>query len=1124
VRCAKCRTENPDRLKFCNECGTPFKTPCASCGFENASAAKFCGQCGAALGGVGTTAAAEESDQTQIRLTAAPAPENLEGERKTVTTLFADIKGSMELIEDLDPEEARAIVDPALKLMMEAVYRYGGYVAQSTGDGIFALFGAPVAHEDHAQCALYAALRMQDELKRYSLRIRAEGRLPIQARVGVNTGEVVVRSITTGEGRTEYAPVGHSTGIAARMQALAPVGSIAATEQIRKLCEGYFLFKSLGPTKVKGVSEPVNVFEVTGLGPLRTRLQRSAARGYTKFVGREREIEALRCAAEQARAGRGQIVAVVAEPGVGKSRLFHEFKARNQSGWMVLEAPAVAYGKASAFLPLIELLRNYFKITSDDDERTRREKVAGKIAILDRLLEDSLPYLYGLLGLGDIQIAEVEALTPKRRALDAVKRIILRESLNQPLIVIFEDLHLIDEESQAFLNLLADSIGTARILLLVNYRPEYSHSWISKTYCVQLRLDPLGKEGADEMLTALLGNDAELAPLKRLIGEKTEGNPLFMEEIFLSLLEDGTLERNGSVRLTKPLTSLRVPATVQGILASRIDQLPTDEKDLLQTLAVIGTEFQFGVAQALCDRSDDDLNRMLTDLQLAEFVYEQPAAGAVEYKFKHALTHEVAYRSLLSERRHELHERAGNRIESLCADNLGDHVSQLAHHFTESGNTAKAVQYLLLAGRQALERSAFADSQTQLQKGLEWVKRIPDDTERSKLELELLLSSEETIRYARGVGSPEVDAIIRRADELCERVGTVAQRFSILVGMRDVLVSIGDYESAIEKLRLALELAERAHDTEMLQTAAAFSGITLYMAGKLDEALQQSGRALELTRLIQGRRSLLSLRAEWIARSMVANSLLLLGFPDQARRAAGEALADARQVTLPTAQLATQGITSVYLNLRMPKVARGFAEEGLAAAERSGFGFVRAMWQGRLGCAIAQEGNPGQGLAMIREALSELNAATQPQSSIRPKQFFGDRLGGLLVSLIEALSLAGRYHEVIEECEAFCQQSNLPRTFLANAYLLKGEAILGLDPFATDRAETCFRKAIEIAKGQSAKWWELRATTGLARLLRNTNRRDEARTMLADIYHWFTEGFDTADLKDAKALLGELNS
>jgi class 3 adenylate cyclase len=453
----------------------------------------------------------------------------------------------MELMEDLDPEEARAIIDPALKLMIDAAHHYDGYVVQSTSDGIFALFGAPVAREDHPQRALYAAFRLQEELKRYSGRMRQEGRLPLEARVGVNTREVVVRSIQTGDAHTEYTPIGHTANLAARMQVLAPIGSIAATEHVRKLCEGYFLFHGLGPTKVKGVSEPVNLYEVTGLGPLRTRLQRSAGRGLTKFVGREREMEALRHAAEQAKGGRGQIAAAIAEPAVGKSRLLFEFKATSQSGWTVLETVSVSHGKASAYLPVIDLLRNYFDISATDDERKRREKVAGRIAILDRSLEDTLPYLFSLLGIvdGDEPLAQMDGQIKKRRTLEAIKRIVLRESLNQPLMVILEDLHWIDEQTQDLLNLLADSIGTAKLLLLVNYRPENSHQWNSKTYYTQLRLDPLGKENAAEMLSALLGDGKDLIPLKRLILERTEGNPFFVEEIVQALFEDGLLQRNG---------------------------------------------------------------------------------------------------------------------------------------------------------------------------------------------------------------------------------------------------------------------------------------------------------------------------------------------------------------------------------------------------------------------------------------------------------------------------------------------------------------------------------------------------------------------------------------------------
>jgi predicted ATPase len=448
---------------------------------------------------------------------------------------------------------------------------------------------------------------------------------------------------------------------------------------VRKLVEGYLALKPIGPARIKGVSEPVQVYEVAGLGPLRTRLQRAAGRGLTKFVGRRAEMDAMRRAAELATRGHGQIVAAIGEPAVGKSRLFFEFKATSQSGWMVLEAFSVSHGKASALLPMIELLWNYFKITSDDDERRRGEKITGRVLALDRALEDALPYLYALLGLSDENnpLGEIEPQMGKRRALEAIKRILLRESLNQPLIVIFEDLHWIDDESQAFLNLL-DSIGTAKILLLVNYRLEYSHQWNSKTYYTQLRLDPLGKESAEEMLTSLLGDGVELGPLKRLVIEKTEGNPFYMEEIVQALFEGGTLVRNGAVKLTRSLSQLKIPPTVQAILAARIDRLPRDEKELLQSLAVIGKEFPLNLLREIAGAKE--LERRLEHLQLAEFIFEQPALGDVEYTFKHALTLEVAYSSLLVERR-SLHQRVAQAVESLYADRLDDHYPELARHF-----------------------------------------------------------------------------------------------------------------------------------------------------------------------------------------------------------------------------------------------------------------------------------------------------------------------------------------------------------------------------------------------------------------------------------------------------------
>src|SRR5271166_471734 len=513
-----------------------------------------------------------------------------------------------------------------------------------------------------------------------------------------------MRSVGKDQSHTEYLPAGHAVGLASRLQTIAPTGSIALSEHTRRLVEGYFQLKSLGPTRVKVVTEAVNVYEVLGLGPLRTRLQRSASHGFTKFVGRNREMDAMKAAADQAKAGHGQIVAAMAEAGVGKSRLLFEFKAVSQSGWTVLEALSVSHGKASAYLPVIDLLQSYFKIVGADDQRARRAKVTGNVLTLDRSFEDTLPYLFALLGIveGEDPLAQMDAQIKKRRTLEAIKRVLVRESLNQPVMVIFEDLHWIDEETQALLNVLADSIGTAKILLLVNYRPEYTHSWGSKTHYTQLRLDPLGREGAEELLTALVGDGVEVRPLKRLIIERTQGNPFFMEETVLVLFDEGAIVRNGAVKITRSLNLLKIPPTVQAILAARIDRLPTDEKDLLQTLAVMGKEFQLGLIRAVTAKSDEELNRILGNLQLGEFIYEQPTFPEIEYTFKHALTQEVAYNSVLTDRRRTIHERIGLAIEEFFANSLDDHFGELAYHYGHSGNRIKAVDYLTRAGTQTL--------------------------------------------------------------------------------------------------------------------------------------------------------------------------------------------------------------------------------------------------------------------------------------------------------------------------------------------------------------------------------------------------------------------------------------
>src|SRR5262249_22500005 len=465
----------------------------------------------------------------------------LEGERKQVTVLFADLKGSTELIRDLDPEQAQTLLDPALRHMMDAVHRYEGTVNQVLGDGIMALFGAPIAHEDHALRACYAALAMQAAMRAYTEEVRRAHGLELHIRVGLNAGEVVVRAIGN-DLHMDYSAVGQTTHLAARMEQLASPGSIRLTTGILRLVEGLVRVAALGPIPIKGMPEAVEVFGLVGASAVRRPLQAAVARGLTRFVGRETEIAVLTQALAPAGAGHGQVVAAVGEAGVGKSRLLYEFVYSHRTqGWLVLEAASVSYGKATAYLPVVELLKRYMHVEDGDEPRTVRAKATGHLLTLDETLQEAIPALLALLEAlpADSPFLTLDPPQRRQRTLAALKRVLLRESQVQPVLLVFEDLHWLDTETQALLDSLVDSLPTARILLLVNYRPEYQHGWGSKTYYTQLRLDPLPPASADALLQALLGDDPSLAPLTPLLIARTEGNPFFLEESVRTLVETG---------------------------------------------------------------------------------------------------------------------------------------------------------------------------------------------------------------------------------------------------------------------------------------------------------------------------------------------------------------------------------------------------------------------------------------------------------------------------------------------------------------------------------------------------------------------------------------------------------
>ena len=746
--------------------------------------------------------------------------------------LFADLKGSMELLADRDPEEARQLLDPVLERMIEAVHRYEGTVNQVMGDGIMALFGAPIAHEDHAVRACYAALRMQETVTRYGDEMQRSHGVPVQIRVGLNSGAVVVRAIDSSL-HMDYTAVGQTTHLAARMEQMAKPGSVLTTGETLRLAEGFVQVKALGPVAVKGLADPVEVFELVGAGSTRTRLQAFAARGLTRFVGRQAEFEALRQALERAGTSHGQVVAVIGEPGVGKTRLVYEFtRSHHTHDWLVLESSSVSYGKATAYLPVRDLLKAYFQIDDRDDGRKMREKLTGKLLTLDAALGPTLPAFLTLLDVPveDRHWQDLDPAQRRQRTLEAIKGLLLRESQVQPLLLVFENLHWIDAETQAVLDSLIESLPTARLLLLVNYRPEYQHGWGNKTYYTQLRLDPLPPASAEELLQALLGDDPSLVPLKRLLIERTEGNPFFLEESVRALVETGVLVgERGAYRLAKPLESLQVPATVQAVLAARIDRLPPEEKRLLQTAAVIGTEVPFALLQAIAELSEEELRRGLGHLQAAEFLYETSLFPELEYTFKHALTHEVAYGSLLQERRRALHARIVEASERLYADRLTEQAERLAQHALRGEVWDKAVAYCRQAGTKALARSALREAVACFEQALAALTHLPESRATQEQAIDLRFDLRNAL-WSLGEIRQMLDSL-REAATLAEALDDQPRLGRVSAYMCRYFREMGDHDGAVASGQHALAVAETLGDFALQVMAHHFLGVAYHILG-----------------------------------------------------------------------------------------------------------------------------------------------------------------------------------------------------------------------------------------------------------------------------------------------------
>ena len=1014
----------------------------------------------------------------------------LEGERKQVTVLFADLKGSMELLADRDPEEARKLLDPVLEHMMEAVHRYEGTINQVMGDGIMALFGAPIAHEDHAVRACYAALRMQGSVARYAEDVRRRHGIDVQIRLGLNSGEVVVRAIGS-DLHMDYTAVGQTTHLAARMEQLARPGTTLIPAETLRLAEGYITVKALGPVPVRGLADPVEVFELTGAGQARTRLQAAVIRGLTRFVGREAEVEHLRRVLTLAGAGRGQVVALVGEAGVGKSRLTYEFTHSHRvQDWLVLEASSVSYGKATSYLPVIDLLKGYFKIGDRDDHREMRAKVLGRVLDLDRALDPVVPPLLSLL---DVPVEDPawQALTPperRQRMLDSMKRLLLRESQVQPLLVVFEDLHWIDGETQALLDSLVESLASTRLLLLVNYRPEYEHRWASRTAYSQLRLDSLSAESAAELLAALLGPDPGLTPLAQMLVKR--GNPFFLEETVRTLVETGALAgERGAYRLTRPVEALQVPATVQSILAARIDRLPSEEKQLLQAASVIGKDVPHVLLAAIAEQPEAALQRGLGHLQVSEFIHETGLYPDLQYSFKHALTHDVAYHSLLHDRRRILHARIADAIERLYRDRLAEQVERLAHHALRGEVWDRALTYFRQSGAKAFARAANREAAECFEAALAVLPHLPEHRETLEQAIDLRIDLRHALN-SLGQFRRMLD-LLREAETLAETLGDQPRLGRVTAYLTVSLLPMGA-DRAVASGQRALAIGVTLGDFELQVTARYYLGLAYHQFGDYAHAIECFRTNVDVLKgdLSRERFGMPGLPA-LLSRGRLIHSLADVGEFAEASELADEAvrMSDAADDLFSRA-LTYTAVGELCLAWGKFSGAISVLRRSLVLCESVP---IFLPWTAAcLGYVRALTGHSADALPLMEQAVAYDRVQ---RGGARLASAGGTLQVLVLARLGESCLLAGRMDEALHwTCETLAASTELKlRGTEACALRLLGEIASHRAPPEIETAEQHYRKGLTLAAEHGMRPLVAHCHLGLAKLYDRAGKREPAK-------------------------------
>jgi class 3 adenylate cyclase/tetratricopeptide (TPR) repeat protein len=938
VNCPRCQHALPDGARFCSECGLPQARPCPACAAPNPATHRYCLTCGHALGEGRPTAPELLTSRTA-----------LEGELKQVTILFADIKGSLELLAGRDPDDVRQILDPVLERMMEAVHRYEGTVNQVLGDGIMALFGAPVAHEDHAVRACHAALQMQAAIKAYGADVLARTGLAIQVRVGLHAGRVLVRSLGS-DLRMDYTAVGETTHLAARMEQLAPPGTILATADVERLARGVIRMRPAGAVKVKGLDRAVETYEVLGAGADRGRLAASVQRGLSPFVGRGAELELLRQALARVRGGHGEAVALAGDAGMGKSRLVHEFRLSVADEPVTyLEARCLPYGTTVPFLPLVDMLRATCRVTEADSPQTTADKVHRALEVLGLPAAEATPYLLRLLGVKD-GVEALETLSPETihaRTFEILWQMLVHGSRRRPIVLVFDDLHWIDQASEAYLAAVAAGLPAVPVLLLVTHRPDYRVPWADHSYVSRIALRPLSPRDGMTIARAVVAERPVADAVLELVVRKADGNPLFLEEMTRAL---GTADSGDTA----------VPDTIHDIIAARVDRLAEAPKRLLQVASVLGREVSPRLLEAVWDEAAA-LPDLLSTLTRQEFFDEQTAEGGPVYAFRHALIQEVVYESLPTTRRQALHAAAGAALERLYAGRLEEVYDRLAYHWARTTNAGQALRYLRALAQRAARTFAHAEAVATLQTAFAHVGRLPaaeQDGWRAELAVLQALSLFLLGRL------PETLDVLLRHQAAVERAADPGRLSWYHFLLANTLAFLGELDQAEANAHRALDIAAAAGDDATRGKACYVLAVTAYSGGRPARGVEWAREALARLENAGDR------RWQGYASWALAINLICLGDVPGARqacqraRALGAVAGDPR---LERSAAWTLGFIDASAGEWSGAVQA--CEQGLAASPNP---LNTALAQGFLGYACLEGGALERAVAVLDEAVAAM--------------------------------------------------------------------------------------------------------------------------------------------------------